>query len=78
VLLAPNPIITLTRQTLPWKQEDFKIERICSGYKQKAAESGTSGKGKTAFDRMKFLLFRKRCHIMTLENYDNQGFYCIN
>nr|WP_281357797.1 RRXRR domain-containing protein [Desulfobacter latus] len=28
----------MTRQTLPWKQEDFKIECICSGYKQKAAE----------------------------------------
>jgi hypothetical protein len=58
VLLAPNPIITLTRQTLPWKQEDFKIECICSGYKQKAAESGTSGKGKTAFDRRKSRSFQ--------------------
>jgi hypothetical protein len=65
VLLASNPIITLTRQTLPWKQEDFKIERICSGYKQKAAESGTPGKGKTAFDR------RESCGFQTVPFHDH-------
>jgi hypothetical protein len=65
VLLASNPIITLTRQTLPWKQEDFKIERICSGYKQKAAESGTSGKGKIAFVR------RESCGFQTVPFHDH-------
>jgi hypothetical protein len=65
VLLASNPIITLTRQTLPWKQEDFKIERICSGYKQKVAESGTPGKGKIAFVR------RESCGFQTVPFHDH-------
>jgi hypothetical protein len=65
VLLASNPIITLTRQTLPWKQEDFKIERICFGYKQKTAESGTPGKGKIAFVR------RESCGFQTVPFHDH-------